>query len=54
MITKSNMPIYLSNNSTLSNRPAEMKQILGEGVPIMKYCRPPWLADEEDFSFQIV
>ena len=23
-------------------------------LPIMKYCRPPWLADEKKFRFQIV
>ena len=34
-------------------RPVEMKEILGD-LPILKYCRPPWLADEENFSFQIV
>ena len=34
-------------------KPVEMKKILG-GLPIMKYCRPPWLADKENFSFQIV
>ena len=26
----------------------------GEELPIMKYCRPPWLADEKKFPFQIV
>ena len=26
----------------------------GGGLPIKKYCRPPWLVDEENFSFQIV
>ena len=31
-------------------RPVEMKEILGD-LPILKYCRPPWLADEENFSF---
>ena len=31
----------------------EMKKILG-GLPIKKYCQPKWLADEENFSFQIV
>ena len=36
-----------------SFRPVEMKKILG-GLPIKKYCQPPWLADEENFSFQIV
>ena len=38
-------------------KPVEMKKILGGGgggLPIMKYCRPPWLTDEENFSFQIV
>ena len=36
-------------------RPVEMERILeGGGLPIMKYCRPAWLADEENFSFQIV
>ena len=34
-------------------RPVEMKKVLG-GLPIMKYYRPPWLADKENFSFQIV
>ena len=24
------------------------------GLPIMYYCRSPWLADEENFPFQIV
>ena len=24
----------------------------GGEVPITKYCRPPWLADQENFSFQ--
>ena len=23
-------------------------------LPILKYCRPPWLADKESFTFQIV
>ena len=23
------------------------------GLKIMKYCGPPWLTDEENFSFQI-
>ena len=37
-----------------------MKKILGGGggggggLGIMKYWRPPWLADEENFQFQIV
>ena len=22
------------------------------GLPIKKYCRPPWLTDEENFSFK--
>ena len=37
-------------------KPIEMEKILeGEGeLPVMKYYRPPWLADEEIFSFQIV
>ena len=35
-------------------RPVEMKKILGGGLRFMKYCGPPWLADEENFSFQIV
>ena len=35
------------------SRPIEMKTN-SRGLPIMKYCRPPWLADEENFSFQIV
>ena len=26
----------------------------GGGLRIMKYCRPPWLADEENFPFQII
>ena len=26
----------------------------GGGVRIMKYCRPPWLPDKENFAFQIV
>ena len=26
----------------------------GGDVPIMKYCHPSWLADEDNFSFQIV
>ena len=26
----------------------------GGGLGIMKYCRPTWLADEENFPFQIV
>ena len=30
-----------------------MKKILGE-LRIMKFSRPPWLADEENFAFQIV
>ena len=30
-----------------------MKKILG-GLRIMKFSRPPWLADEENFAFQIV
>ena len=34
-------------------RPVEMKKNLG-GLPIKKYCRPPWLVDEKKFSFQIV
>ena len=34
-------------------RPVEMKKILG-GLRFMKYYGPPWLADEENFSFQIV
>ena len=29
------------------------EKILG-GLPVMWYCQPPWLADEENFSFQIV
>ena len=38
------------------NRPVEMEKILGGwgGLRIMKYCRAPWLADGESFSFQIV
>ena len=24
------------------------------GLPIKKYCRPPWLGDVDNFSFQIV
>ena len=36
-----------------NHRPVEMKKNLG-GLPIMKYSRPPWLTDEENFSFQIV
>ena len=24
------------------------------GVPILRYCRPRWLAEEENFSFQII
>ena len=34
------------------SRPVEMKKILG-GLRIMKYCWPPWLADEKNFAFQI-
>ena len=34
--------------------PVEMKKNLGGGLPIMKYCRPPWLTDEENFSFEII
>ena len=30
-------------------RPVEMKKILGGGLPILKYCRPPWLNDEKHF-----
>ena len=26
----------------------------GGGLPVVKYFRPSWLADEEKFSFQIV
>ena len=26
----------------------------GGGLSIMYYCQPPWLAKEENFSFQIV
>ena len=33
--------------------PVEMKKILGR-LRIIKYFRPPWLVDEENFSFQIV
>ena len=36
-----------------SYRPVEMKKIL-VGLRIVKYCRPPWLTDEENFAFQIV
>ena len=36
-----------------NNGPVEIKKILG-WLLIMKYCRPPWLAEEENFSFQIV
>ena len=32
-----------------TNRPVEMKKIWGGGLPILKYCRPPWLADEQNF-----
>ena len=46
-----NAYIYLFVDSVY--RPVEMKKILG-GLRIMKYCRPPWLADEENFAFQIV
>ena len=39
-------------------RPVEMKKILGGGggggLSIMYYFQPPWLAKEENFSFQIV
>ena len=34
-------------------KPVEMKKLLGE-LSIKKYYRPPWLADKENFSFQIV
>ena len=26
----------------------------GGGLRMIKYCRPPWLTDKENFSFQIV
>ena len=29
-------------------RPVEIKKNSG-GLSIMKYCRPPWLPDEENF-----
>ena len=33
----------------------EKNSATGEGgLRIIKYCRPPWLADEENFSFLIV
>ena len=32
-------------------RPVEMKTLLG-GLQIMKYCRPPWLADEKILHFK--
>ena len=32
-----------------SHKLVEMKKILGR-LLIKKYCRPPWLADEENFS----
>ena len=43
-------------------RPVEMKKNFflgggeggGGGLRIIKYFRPPWLAEEEHFSFQIV
>ena len=36
-------------------RPVDMKKVLGAGgLQIMKYWRPPWLADNENISFQIV
>ena len=45
----------IMDDSILTNRPVEMKKILGVGggLPII-YCRPPWLAGEENFLFQIV
>ena len=35
-------------------RPVETKKKNTGGLPIMYYCRSPWLADEENFPFQIV
>ena len=31
-----------------------IKKNSGGGLPSMKYGRPPWLADKENFSFHIV
>ena len=33
-------------------RPVEMKKRLGGGLQIMKYFRPPWLADEKILHFK--
>ena len=40
-------------------KPVEMKNILGGGgevggLPVLKYCRPPLLANEKNFPFQVV
>ena len=52
-LTKVSMRLTLIGRIAFSTRrPIEMKKNSG-GHPIMKYCRPPWLADEENFSFQI-
>ena len=46
------LPYITQPTRIRDSRPLEMKKTLGR-LRIMKYCRPPWLADEESFSFQI-
>ena len=40
-------------DAKIVGRPIEMKKFLVGRLRIMKYCRPPWLADEKKFAFQI-
>ena len=45
---------HAGRDAKIVGRPVEMKKFLGGGLRIMKYYRPPWLADEKKFAFQIV
>ena len=54
-IVKENRKPLKAIKATAKHRHVEMKKILGGGgLRIMKHCRPPWFAEEENFSFQIV
>ena len=53
-IVKENRKPLKAIKATANHRHVEMKKILGGGLQIMKHCRPPWFAEEENFSFQIV
>ena len=53
-IVKENRKPLKAIKATAKHRHVEMKKSRGGGLRIMKHYRPPWLAEEENFSFQIV